>query len=128
MKIIEQESKGIYNFEGEYSEGIYYTAGKSRIKFCICSSESTIDYDLICGRRSISIAQFLLDIDLFYRIQKVLPQKTISSVDKTHQAMLKFLEVNPLFKDQFNQKIKTMIDNGERLVTLFYEDTEVTYQ
>ncbi|MFK4898958.1 hypothetical protein [Lactococcus petauri] len=49
-------------------------------------------------------------------------------IARTHEAMLKFLEVYPMFKDQFNQKVKMMIDDGEELMKILYEDTEVTYK
>lgn len=69
-----------------------------------------------------------LEIDLFYRMQKGLPRKGIPLIARTHEAMLKFLEVYPMFKDQFNQRVKMMIDDGEELMKILYEDTEVTYK
>ncbi len=39
---MEKETKGMYKFVGEYPTGIYYTTGKKKNQFCICSSERTV--------------------------------------------------------------------------------------
>lgn len=118
LKLMEKETKGMYKFVGEYPTGIYYTTGKKKKQFCICSSERTVLRQVDPFVRDISIAQFILDIDLFYRMQKGLPRKGIPLITRTHEAMLKFLEVYSMFKDQFNQKVKMMIDDGEELMKI----------
>lgn len=123
LKLMEKETKGIYKFVGEYPTGIYYTTGKKKNQFCICSSERTVLQQAAPFVRDISIAQFILDIDLFYRIQKGIPLST-----RTHEAMLKFLEVYLMFKDQFSQKVKMMIDYGkEPHRGIFFEDVKSNY-
>ncbi|MFK4960312.1 hypothetical protein ACI1TN_10130 [Lactococcus garvieae] len=128
LKLIEKESKGYYRFQKADSTGLFYTTGRGKVNFRISSSERTVIDQITPIIRDISIAQFILDIDLFYRMQKVMPRKGIPLTSRTHEAMMKFLEVHPMFKDQFNQKVKMMIDDGEELMKMFYEDTEVTYK
>lgn len=68
LKLMEKETKGMYKFVGGYPTDIYYTTGKKKKQFCICSSERTVLRQVAPFVRDISIAQFILDIDLFYRI------------------------------------------------------------
>ncbi|MFK4898959.1 hypothetical protein [Lactococcus petauri] len=75
LKLMEKETKGMYKFVGEYPTGIYYTTGKNKNQFCICSSERTVLQQVDPFVRDISIAQFILDIDLFYRMQKRITTK-----------------------------------------------------
>ncbi|MCT0449094.1 hypothetical protein [Lactococcus lactis] len=94
---------------------------------CICSCERTVITQVNDKILDISVAQFILDLDLFYRMRKQIPKPKIPLIPRTHQALLDFLDTFPLFKKQFNQKVKLMIDNNDSIIKQFYDDTETTY-
>lgn len=73
LKLMEKETKGMYKFVGEYPTGIYYTTGKKKNQFCICSSERTVLQQVDPFVRDISIAQFILEqkqlFDMVYPVK-----------------------------------------------------------
>ncbi|MGV8956232.1 hypothetical protein [Lactococcus lactis] len=128
LMIADKESNHYVKFEGVQRTGGYYTMGKSESQgLCICSSDRTVMTQIDETILDISVAQFILDIDLFYRLQKSLPKRTVPLISNTHKALLDFLDAFPLFKKQFNQQVKMMIDENDFLIKSFYDDTETTY-
>ena len=129
LNIADKESNQCIKFYGIDKTGIYYTIGNvPRSIRRICSSDLTISTNIEKSFFDVSIAQFILDIDLFYRMQQRLPKGEIPLISKTHKKLLDFLEEIPFFKDQFNKKIKIMIENDDdELIKFFYEDVDTTY-
>lgn len=68
LKLIEKESKGYYRFQKADSTGLFYTTGRGKVNFRISSSERTVIDQITPIIRDMSIVQFILDIDLFYRM------------------------------------------------------------
>lgn len=128
LKLADKESRHFIKFRGTKQKGVYYLMGKSsNMLHCICSCERTVITQVDDKILDISVAQFVLDLDLFYRMRKKIPKPNIPLIPRTHQALLDFLDAFPLFKKQFNQKVKLMIDDNDSIIKSFYDDTETTY-
>ncbi|MBK5077556.1 hypothetical protein IL308_12440 [Lactococcus lactis] len=128
LKLADEESRHFIKFRGTKSKGVYYLIGKSsNMLHCICSCERTVITQVNDKILDISVAQFILDLDLFYRMRKQIHKPKIPLIPRTHQALLDFLDTFPLFKKQFNQKVKLMIDDNDSIIKQFYDDTETTY-
>ena len=128
LKLADKESRHFIKFRGTKQKGVYYLMGKSgNMLHCICSCERTVIKQADDKILDISVAQFVLDFDLFYRMRKRIFKPNIPLIPKTHQALLAFLDAFPLFKKQFNQKVKLMIDDNDPIIKRFYDDTETTY-
>ena len=76
LKLIEKELQGYYRFQKADSTDLFSTTGRGKVNFRISSSECTVINQITPIIRYISIAQFILDIPPFYRIQKILPGYT----------------------------------------------------
>lgn len=70
----------------------------SNMLHCICSCERTIITQCDDKILDISVAQFVLKLDLFYRMRKKILKPNIPLIPRTHQALLDFLDAFPLFK------------------------------
>ncbi|MGL5900563.1 MAG: hypothetical protein ACRCZW_13060 [Lactobacillaceae bacterium] len=128
LKLADKESRHFIKFRGTKPKGVYYLMGKSsNMLHCICSCERTVITQVNDKILDISVAQFILDLDLFYRMRKQIHKPKIPLIPRTHQALLDFLDTFPLFKKQFNQKVKLMIDDNDSTIKQFYDDTETTY-
>lgn len=128
LKLADKESRHFIKFKGTKQKGVYYLMGKSsNMLHCICSCERTVITQIDDKILDISVAQFVLDLDLFYRMRKQIPNHKIPLIPSTHKALLEFLDIFPFFKKQFNQKVKLMIDDNDSIIKSFYDDNEITY-
>jgi hypothetical protein len=120
LKAGELESKGYIKLDALSPTGVYFWMGKGKKALCICSSERTVIEQTDNKVLDISIAQFVLEIDLFYRMQKKMPKPNVPLIENTHEQTMNLLKVYPFLKQQFEHKVRSMLKDKELIMMMFY--------